>query len=224
MQHQFVYRTFAIALLGLTSGCYPQPSPTRAQMEAQAITANNQSAQQQSIACSYAVYDSPEYSVVRPHRPFNLSDATIQQMTDTSYVTDSETQALTTTYPKYKNCHNAFLNELSQATPSVVPIITNYYTKSDDTLLALIQKKITWGVYIQTLKDMAPQYQADINAEYQRINQGLYQEQEAEMAQRRAAALALSQYLQNQQMINTLNQPVITNCTQSGYSTNCVSQ
>jgi hypothetical protein len=196
---------------------------TRAQRQAQAITANNQSAIQQLRACADAVRHSPEYAVIGPH--MNLHGGpTLEQMTDNTFATDKEIQAIFLTHPKVRACEEAFLHQIAQTTPSIVPIYTKFIAANDDLLVDLVQKKITWGTLARTQMDRGPELEAELAAEYQRINEGLYQENEAELAQRQAAASAMAQYYQQQQMIDALNRPVITSCTKFGYPTNCVSQ
>ena len=44
------------------------------------------------------------------------------------------------------------------------------------------------------------------------------------MARRQAAANAMTQYFQTQQMIDNMNRPVVTNCNQMGTMVNCVTR
>jgi hypothetical protein len=51
---------------------------------------------------------------------------------------------------------------------------------------------------------MVPEFQAELTSENQRIQAGLYQENQAELVQRRAAATALARWAQKQEMIARL--------------------
>jgi hypothetical protein len=48
-------------------------------------------------------------------------------------------------------------------------------------------------------------------------------ENQEELAQRQAAAAALLQWSQQQQVINAINRPVVTNCNRFGATVNCTS-
>jgi hypothetical protein len=209
----------SVILLGIVSAC-----ATHAQIQAQSIRTNNQSAKQQLQACATEVYDSPEYEALRPHAPLDVENATIEQMTDNSFVTDTEIKAILAVHPRFNACRQAYLNQVAQTTPSLVPVLAGYVTANEGSLLDLIQRKITWGAYVRGAHDRLPEFQSKLMAEAQRIDAGLNQENQAELAQRQAAANAMTQYFQTQQMIDALNRPVITSCSQWGYSTNCVSQ
>jgi hypothetical protein len=97
-------------------------------------------------------------------------------------------------------------------------------TKSDRSLIDLLQRKITWGDHLKSLKDNYAHYLPELVAEEQRINAGLAQSHANELQQRQAAANALAQFAQTQQMINAMYRPSFTNCTGFGNSVNCITQ
>jgi hypothetical protein len=154
----------------------------------------------------------------------NLGDATLEQMADSSYATNPEISAIIVVHPEDRACASTFLNQIAQETPSVAPIFSAFLNKSEDATLDLIQKKISWGDFVRRKRDVIPEFQSELAAEYQRIRSGLYQENQAELAQRQAAANAFTQWAQTQEIIDSLNRPVATNCLQSGNSINCISQ
>jgi len=169
-----------------------------------------------------ALYSSPEVEPLRAHIPLDIRNATLEQMTDTHLATDAEIKVLLDEHPKYQACRQALLNQIARVTPTIVPILTKRYTEDDDKLIALIQKKMTWGDFIREQKDSLPAFQAELTAEYRRIGAALNQQNQFELQQRQAAANAMMQYYQTQEMINEMNRPVITNCNQIGTMTNCV--
>ena len=101
-------------------------------------------------------------------------------------------------------CERTFLNEVGQTTPSLVPIYTAFFTQKADFLIDLMQRKISWGDYVRGVSGMVLEFQAELTSENQRIQAGLYQENQAELVQRRAAATALARWAQKQEMIARL--------------------
>lgn len=216
-----VMRLTVIAALFSVSLC---GCATQAQRQFQAIKTGNQEHGAQFKACAASIYNSPEFASLRPHVPPSASDTTLEQLSDPSFATPSEVQAIFSTHPKFQECRKALLNGLAQSEPSLVPILTAAYNKNEDDLLALIQRKVAWGEYTHLIRDRATETQATIQAEDRRVVSGLQQEHQTEMAQRQRAAEALAAWAQTQEMINAANRPVITNCNQMGGMVNCVSQ
>ena len=202
----------------LLNGC-----ATHAQREFSAIRANNQLAAAQLLACLTGVYDSPDAAILRPHRPLKLTDATLQQMADTSTTTDSEVAAILAIYPKQQECRKAAIDQITKATPSIALILAAEYADSDKLVLSLIQRKLSWGEYVMRGRDLAMGTQTALLEESGRITAGLSQEHQAELAQRQRAAEALASWAQTQELINAANQPVITNCNAVSNMVNCVS-
>jgi hypothetical protein len=211
--------TFSLVALALLCGC-----PTAAQRQFQAMKTNNQQAASEIKSCGIAVYNSPEAGPIRVHVPYNIADATLEQLSDKSLATPSEVQAMLALHPKTQECRKAFLNSVGQSEPSLVPILIASYNRSDDDVLAVIQRRMTWGDRVRRARDRAPETQAAVQAADQRVVSGLNQEHQAEMAQRQRAAEAMAAWAQNQQMINAINRPVITNCSGFGNMVNCVSR
>jgi len=201
------------------SGC-----ATQAQRQFQAIKANNQVAGAQYLSCVSAVYDAPDATPVQSKTPLKADDITLPQLADPSTATASETQAIFGLHPKLKECQRAVLAELGKSTPSFVPILVKEYGRFDDALLLLIQRKISWGDFNKRRRDNASVAQAAIQEAGRQLTSELREMHQNEMAQRQAAAEAIAQWAQTQQMINAMNRPVITNCNRMGSMVNCVSQ
>jgi len=113
-------------------------------------------------------------------------------------------------HPKFQSCRKQALDRISQSTPTLAPIMLVAMTKSEDSLIDLIQKKQSWGAHGRRVRDATIAGTAELQAESQRIVAGLQQSHEAELAQRQAAAqaasAALAQYSQTQQIIANMNQ------------------
>lgn len=140
MRYPLIAFLFALALVLFVSGC-----ATRAQREYIAISENIHSVSTQLSACVTAIYNSPEAAVLRPHRPLDFTEATLQQMADTSKVTDPEIKAILATYQKSHVCRKTAIDQVMQTTPSVALIMAREYADSDQLILSLIQRKLSWG-------------------------------------------------------------------------------
>lgn len=208
-----------VAVAGLLVGC-----STAAQRQYDGMVSNAQSASQRAEACGLARYNSPDFAPLRPHIPVNWNRVTLEQLADTHLATDEEIHALLAVHPSAQACRQDFLNQIALTAPSMVPIWASLYAKSDDSLVDLIQKKQSWGDHLRRVRSATAEEQAQQSAEEQRLLAGLNQSHQAEIAQRQAAANAMSQYLQTQQIINNLNRPVTTNCVMVGSQVICRSQ
>jgi uncharacterized membrane protein YcjF (UPF0283 family) len=196
---------------------------TQAQRQFQTMKTSNQASLQQMKTCASDVYNSPEFVPLRGHLPLNPLDVTLQQMSDSTFATPTEVQAIFAAHPHIQACRKALLSGFAQSEPSLVPILIASYNKSEDELLALTQRKVTWGDYVRGARDRATELQATLLAEDRSVVSGLNQEHQAEIAQRQRAAEALAAWAQTQEMINAANRPVITNCNAFGNNVNCVS-
>jgi hypothetical protein len=197
---------------------------TAAQRQYQTMVTNDKSAVQDLQSCSMAIYNSPEFAPLREHLPSNVTQATLEQLSDNRLATDGEIKIILAVHPQLQACRKQALDRISQSTPTLVPILLATLTKNEDSLIDLIQKKQSWGTYVRGVRDRAVAQNAELQAEIRRIEAGLQQSHEAELAQRQRAAEALSQWAQTQQMLNAANRPVITNCNQIGGMVNCVSR
>jgi hypothetical protein len=208
-----------LAIAASLAGC-----TTAAQRQYEIIVSNNRSAAQDLQACAMAVYNSPEYTPLRRHAPYKATDATLEQLADNSLATDEEVKTILEIHPQLQSCRKQALDRVAQSTPTLVPILLTTMTKGEDSLIDLIQKKQSWGAHVRRVRDATIAGTAELQAEGRRIEAGLQQSHEAELAQRQRAAEALAQWAQTQQVINAMNRPVITNCNQFGGMVNCVSR
>ena len=208
-----------VSTLLLLVGC-----ATQAQRQFQAMKTSNQDYLGEMKTCVTNVYNSPESAPLRDHRPLDPSDITLQQMSDKTFATPTEVQAIFAVHPLVQACRKAILNGLAQSEPSLVPILIALYNKGEDDLLVLIQQKMTWGDYVRRWRDRWTETQAALLAEDRNVVSGLQQEHQAEIAQRQRAAEALAAWAQTQEMINAANRPVITNCNAFGGMVNCVTR
>jgi hypothetical protein len=211
-----LFIAFSAALL--LSAC-----ATQAQRQFQEMRTTNQEIAAQLKACSAAVYNSAEFVPLRPHIPLSISDTTLEQLSDTTLASPDEIRAIFAVHPRLQECRKTALAALLQIEPSVVLILTTSFNKGEDTLLTLIQRKVTWGEYVRQVRDRTAETQAEVQAEGSRIVGELRQENQAELEQRQRAADAIAAWAQTQQLINAANRPVITNCNAFSNMVNCVS-
>jgi hypothetical protein len=161
---------------------------------------------------------------LRAHLPPEISEATLQQLSDGASATPTEVAAIYSTHPRVQGCRKTFLSGLAQSEPTLVPVLIASYNKGDDELLALIQRTMPWGDYVRRMRDRSAETRAQVQAADQRVVTELKQENAAELAQRQRAAEAMAAWAQTQQLINAANRPRITNCSGFGNMVNCVSQ
>lgn len=198
-----------VGTAGLLLGC-----ATAAQRQFQTMATNTRSASQTFQACILALYNSPEVELLRISLPPDPNHATLAQLANRNLATDVEVRAILENHPKLQACRQAFLDQISQTTPTFVPIFLATETSTDNEIINLIQKKIPWGEFLQRWKAISLQGTAQLLAEDQRIVAGLEASHEAEIARRQAAiqaaADAFARYGQTQQIISNMNRPV--NC------------
>jgi hypothetical protein len=187
---------------------------TAAQRQIQTMATNTRSASQTFQVCVLTLYNSPEVEPLRANLPPDPNRATLAQLANRNLATDAEIRAILENHPKLQACRQAFLDQISRTTPTFVPIFLATETSTDNEIINLIQKKISWGEFLQRWKALSAQGTAQLLAEDQRIMAGLEASHEAELARRQAAmqaaADALARYGQTQQIINNMNRPV--NC------------
>lgn len=191
-----------LAVAPALAGC-----ATQAQVQAQAIGNGMRSANSAFEVCATAAYNDPAYAVLTPRLALRPADITLQQMASTDKVSDAEIAALYARHDRVKLCRDSYIAAVNPVEPGMASIVLQSYVKIDTALIALIQKKTTWGEYATATRDISAQTMADATREAQRLQTALERSHEAELARRQEAFAALSQYSQTQQLINTLNTP-----------------
>jgi hypothetical protein len=201
--------TKVVAVAGMATllfGC-----ATAAQRQAQAIGTNTQNVGASAKACLAALYSAPEAAPLRPHVAIDVRDTTLAQLADQSLATKEEIDAIFLLHPRLQQCQKAALDGLMVTTPSLVPILAAEYVQGEDNTLALVQRKESWGEFSKRRRDIVFEGTAQLVAEGRRIEAGLEQSHEAELAARQAAAqaagAALAQSGQTLQSISNMNQP-----------------
>ena len=147
--------SIAIVLLGLTlAGCVPQQQ--REMVQATTI-------------CLQAVYDSPEGAPLRAHQPFNVRDASLAQLANPAFATPAEVAAITAIHPRYQACQKELLDRMSSLAPSEAPIFAKHFRNTDDDLLSVVQRRMTWGDFTRRPRDRSAASQVLVVAEERRL-------------------------------------------------------
>src|SRR5258708_15121260 len=172
------YYPLLLALLAL-AGC-----ATAAQRQAEQIGTNTQATGDQFRACVTTAYYAPESASFRLHVPFDIRDATLQQMTSTAKITDEEIQAIYVLHPRVNDCRKTAREGFARTTPSIVPLYTDTFNRGELALIDLIERKVTWGEYVTGAKARNVELNAKLTAAFQQIGTNLQQSHQAEMANR----------------------------------------
>jgi hypothetical protein len=188
---------------------------TAAQQQYRAMAENNRSAVEELATCEMALYDSPEIAPLRSDLPLNVNNASLEQLSNTSFANDVEIRIILNNHPKLQACRQQFIDQISSSAPTLALIFLAMTTKEDNDLVGLIQRKQSWGEFLQHLKEDNAEGRAALASEAQKIVAGLEQSHEAELARRQIAtegmADALARYGETQQIINSMNRQL--NCT-----------
>ena len=213
-------RVAVVMLLLVVAGC-----ATAAQRQAQQAGVASREAVAQLKSCLSAVWSKPEYASLVPHNPdMDTGQHTMVQLTDESVPSAEEARLEAARFDENSGCRKQFLASLSLARPDLVPILANGYSRGAAIVVELVERKITWGEAARRETEAASDVRSQVATADQRWLVDLRAENQAELARRQAAAEALMQWSQQQQMINAINRPVVTNCSGWGGSVNCVSR
>ena len=172
--------------------------------EAEKIKSEIDRAGREFADCTAAYLQEPALTPIAQKLPKDLSSASLRQLTDDAKPSDAEVTALYVLYDKRQVCRNRAIDQIKSVAPTIAMILADEFTKADKQMVALVQKKISWGEYITAARDLSVDAQKAIAAEDQRIAAGLKKDQEAERARWDQALSAAMQYQQNQQMIDAL--------------------
>ena len=190
---KIVFYSIVVFLCINFSGC----GATHAEIQSQALKESLSKTMKVAKACMAAVYNKEENELLRPHMPlnFDVRNTSIQQLTDNSYMSDSEKSALYIVHPMIKECRMAVLNDLNASMPTLVPIMEEEMAYGEEDLIRLVNKQITWGQHAQNSKKRAALFSKKGIAEADKIYSQLEQSKEAELAQRQAAAEAIANFV-----------------------------
>ena len=156
-------------------------------------------------------------------------------MADTSKPTKEDVKNIIAVYNEDAQCRKQTIEELSGILPSMVPIVVDGYRAYDLITADLIERKISWGEANKRKVDVYSDTMKNLRAEESRVKEELKMSHGAEIANRQAALHAVgnslqewgkqqqaqAERIQNQQLIDNLNRPRLTNCQLIGNTVQC---
>lgn len=217
-----------VALFFVLAGC-----ATAAQQKAFEIRTNLQELLKRTAACVQNIRDNPVYQPLFAHMPktdIGILNPSLAQLTDNGLPTEEEAKLLVASHKELTACRQRMIEDSMKAVPSTVPLLLQQFNQADSLTVDLLQRKITYGEANRKSSALANDFIARYQGALAELDRELQASHQAELAHRQAAGQALLQWSaqqqalqQNQQLINTINRPVMTNCTRMGNTVNCTS-
>jgi len=177
--------------------------------------------------CVNIVASNPDIQILNDKtelkNPENIVSMSLQMLNDNSFATDDEKKALLKAHTLIQPCRRKFLSELQIEIPVFVALFANMWSRVDDNTSDLLNEKISWGQFNRKGRDLAISTNRKLLKMANDLQKQLSRENYSELQQRQAASQALLNYYQEQQRINSLYRPTLTNCTSIGNTINCSS-
>ncbi len=201
---------------------------TTAQKNAASIVENFSLMLEKEKICLNKIYSNSAY---QPLRARISNNPTLTQLTDNGLPTDEEQKLIIAEHNDQAECRMVLIEGLMNSIPGLIPVFVQYYNTNDLILADLIERKINWGAANKRFKASFLELQTQAVSTVKQLERELSASHNSELAQRQAAYNSFRQWnqnqqalRQNQQMIDSLNRPVITDCTRFGNSVNCTSR
>jgi hypothetical protein len=190
----------------------------------QQTTVTIRQAQTDLKSCLQAVANKPEYAPLLPHTPdLATGEPSMAQLTDETVPTPDDARLFVARHDEMAPCRRQLLTTLSAVRPDAVPTLANAMTASDQVLVQLVERKITWAEGMRQHQQIMAQARDKLAAADREWFGEMRVENQAELDRRQAAANAMMQWSLQQQMINAATRPVVTNCNTLGSFVNCTS-
>jgi hypothetical protein len=143
--------------------------------------------------------------------------------------TTEEAAAMLQLHSEYLTpCRKLVLQSAGDIHPALVTVMAESYARSDANYARLVTYKISWGEFVTEIEAGLNQRKAQLAQVGASIGKNLNQAHNAEVARYQAASAALAQWgyqqqvlAQNQQAINAMNRPRMTNCQYVGTYLSC---
>jgi hypothetical protein len=219
-------RTLALVIvLFALGGC-----ATQAQSEYERMGQAAAKAKANGQACLRQLTASAEYQEVGPLLPpFDGTLPSIELRNNRSVPSPDQSQTLMRLYNGHiRPCRDAATADISAVHPAYASVNTEVNAVWDEGYAKLTNREVTWGAFAAFDAALTAEQRKRISEASQRIVGNLQTQHAGEIQQRQAAAAAFQQFayqqqviLQNQQMINAMNQPRMTNCQYVGTYLNC---
>ena len=216
----------SLTLAASITGC-----ATQAQRQGQQMMSGAQASSAQYEACVATAFNDPRYSDLRRNLPMNAGEATLAQMANEARASPVEVGQLGDLHGQLTGCRRTALSQMANIAPAIVTVLAESFDNSDKNMLALAQHRISWGQYNEKQRQILRGQQVGMGEAGRGIEAQLNNSHQQELMQRQVATQAIANGLatsaaimRQQQAINAMNRPVITNCNRFGNTVNCLSQ
>ena len=182
-------------------------------------------------ACTARVAVSAPYQALKEKLPdpVTWSPASLAQQANTAKPTPREIEYLFALHQDgIVPCRKAVLETTGRVHPSLVTALAESYVRTDAMYLRLVKGEISWGDFAQFRNQDRQNTTTKLSVVAAQIEGRLDQSNAAELAQRRAATAALQQWIYQQQLLNQqqqvlqrMSQPRMTNCSYVGGYLSC---
>jgi hypothetical protein len=181
-------------------------------------------------ACIATITSNSAYQPILQHTPLDARiNPTLIQLADRGFATEDEIPVIITIHNEMASCREQLIETAMPVLPGIIPIFV--YHESDITVVDLMEKKITWGDYNKQKVRLRDDTMEKARLALTQLQRDLEASHNAEILQRQVALAALSDWAvqqqalaQRQQLINSLNRPVVTSCSSAGAFVRCVSR
>lgn len=204
---------------------------TAAQRQFQELQSNATRANEAWVACSLGVVNTPEFRpivrrVAKP--PLPGARSALERIGDPDLATPEEIRLIPAFHEAISACWTGLAEGYDKVDQAQSALIRSIQNDSANRWLAIMRRQITWGQANQQADAALTVFLQQTRENDQRAVGRLENMHAAEISNRQAAAAALSaagasmqRAAIQQQMLNTMNRPVTTNCLRTGNFVNC---
>jgi hypothetical protein len=144
-------------------------------------------------ACRETIAAKSRYQLLATHLPLaTILDATLPQMTATSFVNNDDVVALRLWLDDTRVCRKQLVSEVMRVSPTSLGVLVTAWNKDDEAFVKLATRKAAWGETIMKLRtnraDMLKEESREIVQQAQRASA----EEQAELTRRVAVFDALT--------------------------------
>lgn len=217
---------WAVFILSAT-GCM-----TAAQRQVVTIMSTMKGVSEKANICIATITSNPAYEPILQHTPLDgRTSPTLSQLADRSFATEEHASIIITIHNEMAVCREQLIEASMPVLPGIIPIFVRYYHESDINLVDLMERKITWGDYNKQKVRLRDENMDKARIALTQLQRDLEASHNAELLQQQIALASLSNWavqqqalVQRQQLINSLNRPVVTSCSSAGTFVRCVSR
>ena len=204
---------------------------TQAQKQAQIITSQLNYTNAEAEKCIAQIKKEDVYLRVNQFAILDLNDPdAVIKMTIDRFATESEKNDLLQLHSLITGCRKQILENLAKVHPDFTALMAKKFAEADENLVYIMKNDMTLGEANEVTNKRLSDLQSEWNSVAKNIAQQLESANQSELLNRQRAAAAMQQWsyqqqllLQNQQLINSVNRPIMTNCNYIGNSINCLS-